>query len=110
MSWRHSISFAIKDQAGGRTIWRGTDAPKQESKTPPQGAVMIALIKLDAAKTCLHRMDSDSGLYVCRAPAEHSGPHVYLPIDMVIITGTDDSLEDADPPTTLALTDPPLVS
>ncbi|MGN6375211.1 MAG: hypothetical protein ACTHMG_06620 [Sphingomonas sp.] len=46
---------------------------------------MIALVKLDAVRNCLHRMKAGGGVYICRGAAGHLGQHDYLPADMVIV-------------------------
>lgn len=47
---------------------------------------MITLLVLDAAHSCLRR-PRDPPHCICRAPKHHAGPHEYVPVDMVIITG-----------------------
>ena len=45
----------------------------------------IALIRLDSARHCLHRMTAGGGHYVCRRQHAHDGPHDYLPIDIIVV-------------------------
>jgi hypothetical protein len=47
---------------------------------------MIALVRLDSRRHCLHQLDSGTGPYVCRRRIDHRGQHDYLPMDMVIVT------------------------
>ncbi|HVJ00051.1 MAG TPA: hypothetical protein VM657_13390 [Sphingomonas sp.] len=51
---------------------------------------MITLLVLEAARDCLNRPE-DPPHCICRAPKGHSGPHEYVPVDMVIVAEEADS-------------------
>ena len=46
---------------------------------------MIALVRLDRRRHCLHQLESGTGLYICRRRIDHRGQHDFLPMDMVIV-------------------------
>jgi len=62
------------------------DARRKRTQTPSADRTMIALVKLDGERHCLHRLEVDGGLYVCRRQAGHRGHHDFLPMDMVIVS------------------------
>src|SRR3546814_19016069 len=60
--------------------------------SPRRAAAMIKLLVLDAARDCLRR-PRDPPNCICRAPKHHAGPHEYVPVDMVVVTGEESSEE-----------------